>query len=128
MRSKISSNSAMRLLFVFVFASSLGFAETWSGTLLDSKCAHTVESNHNVTDSSTVRDVNLEVRLCSPKLKTHTFTILESDGESATLDSAGNTKAAELVSQVGPKSPFFVTIDGQMSKNIIEVQSISPVK
>lgn len=128
MRSKTASISAIRLLFSFVFASALGFAGTWSGTLVDARCVRTVESNRNVTDSSTVRDVNLEVRLCSPKLKTHSFAILDSDGESATLDPAGNTKAAELVSQVGRKSPFLVTISGEMSKNTIDVQSISPAR
>lgn len=126
MRCKIARSSAMRLLCLVALASTLGFAGTWSGTLVDAKCSGSVERNRNVTDSSTVRDVNLEARLCSPKGKTSSFAILDSDGERVTLDSAGNAKAAELVRQAGRKSPFYVTVNGEMSKNTVDVSSIVP--
>jgi len=125
MRSKIAS-SAIRLLSLSVFALAFGFAGSWSGTLVDANCSASVERNHNVTDS--VRDVDLEVRLCSPKARTRSFAILHSDGERVVLDSAGNAKAAELVRQAVEKSPLYVSVDGDRNKNTIQVRSIVPAR
>ena len=127
MRSKIVS-SAMRLLWLSVFALGFGFAGMWSGTLVDANCSASVERNRNVTDSTTVRDVDMEVRLCSPKARTHSFAILDSDGERVVLDSAGNAKAAELVRQTAERSPLYVSVDGDRNKDTIQVRSIVPAK
>jgi len=69
----------------------------------------------------------MEVRLCSPKVKTHSFAIVQSDGEAVALDSAGNTQAAQLVRQ-GLKSPWHVTVNGELKKKTITVSSIAPSK
>jgi hypothetical protein len=68
---------------------------TWSGLLVDAGCFRSVEDNHNVSDSPVLKDVGLEVRLCHPKVKTHSFAIVQSDGQAVALDSAGNTQAAQ---------------------------------
>lgn len=54
------------------------------------------------------------------------FAILDSDGERVVLDSAGNTKAAELLRQARERSPFYVSVEGDRNKNTIQVRSIVP--
>jgi len=94
---------------------------------VDAGCFRSAENNHNVSDSPVLKDVGLEVRLCHPKVKTHSFAIVQSDDQAVALDSAGNTRAAQLVRQ-GLKSPWYVIVNGEMQKGIITVSSIAPSK
>ncbi len=96
---------------------------------MDARCFQSAQDNHNVSDSPVLQDVGLEIRLCSPKAKTHSFAIVRADGATLTLDSTGNAKAAELVRQGVKKSPRYVTVNGEMDKkNTIAVNSITPMK
>ena len=94
---------------------------------MDSKCYATEERNVNPTDTMTAvdRDVNLGIRYCSPKEKTKLFALVQSDGSTFNLDSAGNAKAAELVGTTGKRPRFAVAVTGEMNKNTIHVDSIS---
>lgn len=123
MKNETLIPSIMRFLSLFSLASVLAVAGTWSGFLVDSGCFQSAEENHNVSDSAVLRDVGLEVRVCHPKVKTHSFAIVQSDSEAVDLDSAGNTQAAELGRQ-GLKSPWYVTVSGEMKKKTITVSSI----
>jgi hypothetical protein len=116
-----------RLAALLCLSSALSFAETWSGVLVDSKCYDSEERNVNPTDTLTYvdRDKNMEIRYCSPSAKTKSFAVVQPDGMSFKLDSAGNAKAAELVRKTGKRSRFAAAITGQMSKNTIKVDSIS---
>jgi hypothetical protein len=51
--------------------------------------------------------------------------VVQSDDEAVALDSAGNTQASQLVQQ-GVKSPWYVTVNGEMRKRTIAVSSIAP--
>jgi hypothetical protein len=95
--------------------------------LVDSKCYDSEERNVNPTDTMTAvdRDKNLEIRYCSPKEKTKSFALVQSDGLNFKLDSAGNTKAAELVRTTGKRPHFAVAVTGEMGRNTIHVDSIS---
>jgi hypothetical protein len=105
----------------------LSFGATWSGVLVDSKCYDAAERNVNPTDTLTNvdRDGNREVRYCSPSARTKSFAVVQSDGPSLKLDSAGNAKAAELVRNIGKKSPLAVAITGEIKRDTIKVDSIS---
>jgi hypothetical protein len=105
----------------------LGFAATWSGTLVDSKCYDAEERNVNPTDTliHVDRDGNREIRYCLPRAKTKSFAVVQADGPALKLDSAGNAKAAELVPQTGKKVRLFVDVTGQLGNNTIKVDSIS---
>jgi hypothetical protein len=118
---------SMRLAALLCLSSVFSFAGSWSGTLVDSKCYDSEELNVNPTDTSTSvdRDKNLEIRYCSPSAKTKSFTVVQHDGLSFKLDSAGNTKAAELVRKTGGKSLFTVAVTGELNRNTIKVDSIS---
>ncbi len=117
----------LRLAASFVLSSALTFAGSWSGVLVDSKCFDSEERNVNPTDTLTNvdRDRNLEIDYCSPRTKTKSFAVVQRDGLSFHLDSAGNAQAAELVRKTGKKSVFPVVVTGEMSKNIVKVDSIS---
>jgi len=119
----------MRLLMfgaLFCLGSTLAFAGSWSGALVDPKCYDALERNANPRDTLIYvdRDTNQEIRYCSPNAKTKVFGIVQSDGLRLRFDSAGNTKAAELVKQTGNKPRFTVTVTGEMSKDLINVDTI----
>jgi hypothetical protein len=116
-----------RLAALLALSSALSLAETWSGSLVDSKCYGYEEHNVNPTDTLTSvdRDQNQEIRYCSPNPKTRAFVFVQHDGTSFALDSAGNAKAAALIQATGKKHPFPVVVTGEMSKNTIKVDSVS---
>jgi hypothetical protein len=117
----------LRLATLGCLSATLTLAGSWSGVLVDSKCWGYEEHNVNPTDTLTYvdRDGNLEIRLCSPSPKTKSFSVVQHDGLSFNLDSAGDAKAAELVRKNGKKSLFAVAITGEMSEHTITVDSIS---
>ena len=108
-------------------SSSLGLAAGWSGFLVDARCFGNRERNVNPTDTLTAvdRDQNSELRYCSPSVKTRSFALVQQDGSSFTFDSAGNSKAIELVRTTGKRSLFVVAVTGEAKKNTITVNSIS---
>jgi hypothetical protein len=115
-----------RILAVLCLASTLSFAGTWTGLLVDSRCYAAAERNANPTDTLTSvdRDGYSEVRRCSPKPKTKSFAVVPPGGPSCKLDPEGNAKAAELVRMTGKKSLYRVTVTGEMNKNAVKVDSI----
>jgi len=115
---------AMRLAGLASLSSTLGLAASWSGTLVDSRCWDTEENNTKGVSVYVDRDRNMEVRLCSPKAKTKSFTLVLPDGFNLKLDAPGNTKAAEIVPSTGRKSPVMVAVTGETSNNAIKVDSI----
>jgi len=117
----------MRLAALFCLSVALSFAGSWSGALVDSKCYDAMERNVNPTDTLTDvdRDRDLEIRYCSPNARTKLFAVVQQSGQSFKLDSVGNAKAAELVRKTGKKSSFVVAVIGEMSKNTVQVDSIS---
>jgi hypothetical protein len=124
--------TAMCLAFLFCLSSPSAFAGTWSGFLVDSGCFEMRENDVNPTDADTYvdRDRDLEVRLCYPSGKTKGFVVVQQNGLSFNLDSAGNAKAAELFQKTvrKEKSYFPVVVKGDMSKNTVKVASISVAK
>ena len=117
----------MRLAILLFLASVPGFAGTWSGSLVDSKCFAASERNVNPTDTLTAvdRDQNQEIRYCTPGLKTKLFAIVDANGLSFVLDSAGNAKAAAFVRNVGRPPRIAVVVTGELKNRTITVDSIS---
>jgi hypothetical protein len=115
----------MRLTTLACLSATLTLAGSWSGVLVDSKCWGYEERNVNPTDTLTYvdRDGNLEIRLCSPSPKTKSFAIVQQDGLSFNLDSAGDAKAADSSGKPGRNLSFTVGITGEMIKHTIKVDS-----
>jgi hypothetical protein len=123
----LDSVTLIRVAALFCLSSALGFAESWSGALVDSKCYGYLECNVNPTDTMTYvdRDKNSEIRYCSASAKTKSFAVVLQDGLNFDLDTAGNAKAADLVRSSGKKSLFVVIVTGEMTKrNTVKVDSI----
>jgi hypothetical protein len=102
-------------------------ADNWTGFLVDARCYGARERNVNPTDTLTAvdRDQNSELRYCAPSVKTKSFALVQQDGSSFTLDSAGNAKANELVRKAGKTSWLIVAVSGEAKKHTITVDSIS---
>lgn len=116
----------MRLAALLLLGSALGFAETWSGVLVDSNCYHDDQTNVNKDESTTVRDMNLEVRQCAPNEKTKAFAVVLPDWSSLKLDAPGNAKASAIVQKSEKKSAIEVMVTGDLENNhTIKVVSIS---
>ncbi len=117
----------LRIAALLALSVAFGFAEEWSGSLVDSRCYASAERNVNPTDTLTNvdREGNREIRFCSPTSKTKSFTVVRFDGPSVNLDAAGNARASELVRTNRKTRPFFVTISGQMVGEAFKVDSIS---
>lgn len=118
----------LRIAALLGLSVTLGFAENWSGSLVDSRCYASRERNVNPTDTLTNvdRDGNEEIRFCSPSPRTKLFALVLYDGRIFHLDSAGNAKASELVrSSRKRRSPLSVAITGEMVEEAIRVDSIS---
>jgi hypothetical protein len=116
-----------RIAFLLCLFSGLSFAETRSGVLVDSRCWGAEERNVNPSDTLTSvdRDTNREIRYCSPNAKTKFFAIVQTDGLSFKLDSAGDAKAAELVRTTGKQPLYRVAVTGSVNKKTINVDSIA---
>jgi hypothetical protein len=116
-----------RFAVLLCLSSALSFGGTWSGALVDSKCYDAEERDVNPTDTLTNvdRDGNREIRYCSPSVRTRSFAIVQSDGQSFKFDPAGNAKAAELVGKTRKKSRLAVAVTGELNKSTIQVDSIS---
>ena len=114
------------LLAVLVYLSStIGLAETWSGTLVDSRCWGFAENNTKDVSIYVDRDRNMEIRSCSPTAKTKSFAVVLPDGLTLKLDAEGNAKAADLIQKVGKESPVTVGVTGEKNRNTIKADSIS---
>lgn len=115
----------MRLATLFFLVSAFGFAQSWSGYLVDSGCYKSDQANHNVDPSTVERDMNMEWRQCSPNAKTKDFALVLPDWSSLNLDPAGNTKAAEIVRNSAKKMPIAVTVSGERTAGTVKVISIA---
>lgn len=111
-----------RLFLLLISTAAAGFGQTFTGALVDNGCytraqqTVTLRANH---------DRNLEIDQCAPTVKTRQFAVVDRDGQSLELDTAGNAKAATLVSELHRKGRLDVTVTGRESKETLIVDSIS---
>jgi len=119
------TSAVVRFLCLFSVMAGAALAGTWSGALVDAGCYQSAKNNRNAYDLPGVRDVNMDIRGCAPKAKTHSFAIVLPNSEDFVLDAAGNSQAAQLVRQEVGKNPLRVTVNGEMRNEIIAVSSIA---
>lgn len=117
----------MRVVVVFCMLSGLAFAGNWRGVLVDSKCYDAEERNVSSRNSDfwVNRDRGMEVWYCAPKKNTKSFEIVDHDGYVYKFDSAGDSKAAQLLQAAEKKSTYVVDVTGDISQKTIAVQSIA---
>jgi len=115
---------------ILCLASPMGFAESWTGDLVDAVCYQGGESNTSPFAASIYvsHDRDLVIRQCRPRPnKTKRFTVVEKYGQTIQLDPAGNSKAADLVRNADKKSRYIhVAVTGEKTNDDrVRVDSIS---
>jgi hypothetical protein len=101
-----------------VFA-TLGYAETWTGKLIDSACHD--RSQQNPAEAKQKGDL----ASCDASASTTSFAIQTSDGKVYKLDASGNAKASTaLKASPDAKNPT-ATVSGSMEGQTVKVDSIS---
>ena len=120
----------MRVVILFFLAAATALAGSWTGYLVDSRCYAAEERNVNPgdTEAHIDRDMDYEIRYCSPTPKTKAFAIVDREWNRSDLDAGGNAKAADLVWRIGKKRETTVDVRGQLSGGTIVVDSISLAK
>lgn len=120
-------NFTFPLAVLLAWPAGVALAGTWSGSLVDAKCYTSEEFNTNPTN--TLKNVDsdraAEIRVCRPKQKTKSFAVVQVDGQSVNLDDGGNAKAADLVRTAGKSRYLRVTVTGEKTGQVIQVDSIT---
>jgi hypothetical protein len=110
----------MRLLSLLIGLSTVGFAGTWSGYLVDSRCYESQQNNVSADTTTVSRDMNVGLQQCRANLKTKRFTIVLNDWSVLKLDTAGNERAAAIVRHNPKRSALYcITVAGSRVKNMI---------
>jgi len=120
----------MRFAILLFVAAIPAVSGRWSGYLVDSRCYAAEERNVNPgdTEAHIDRDMDYEIRYCSPTTKTKTIAIVDRQWNRIDLDAGGNAKAAGVVRIIGKKRKIIVDVRGQLSTNTIAVDSITVAK
>src|ERR1700722_6687049 len=115
------------IVVLVCLAAMPAFANSWSGVLVDSKCYEAEERSVSPNDrfNHAYQDTDVEVQVCTPSQKTRSFSIVGHGGFGVRLNPFGNELATAIVRQTGKKHLVKVTVTGEMSKNAIDVGSIS---
>lgn len=115
----------MRFALLLLGVSAVGFAGNWSGYLVDSSCYASRQNNVSADSVSTNRDMNMDIRFCSPTADTKKFAVVMRNWRRLRLDPAGNAWASKLVQHAGRRSIIDVNVKGALNRNTIKVASIS---
>jgi hypothetical protein len=115
----------MRVATLLLCASALGFAGSWSGFLVDSRCYASRQNNVSRNTTTVTRDMDMDIRFCSPGAKTREFAVVLNDWQSLKFDPAGNERASELVQRAPKRSVFRIAVSGVLNKKTLKVGSIS---
>jgi len=109
----------MRLAALLFCLSAAGFAGTWSGYLVDSKCWTSRQENVSLDTSTVSRDMRMDLYYCLPGYKTKSFAVVLDDWTALKLDPAGNERAVDLVRRAGKRSLIDVTVTGILDRKTI---------
>jgi hypothetical protein len=109
---------AKLVLALGVFA-TLGYAESWTGKLIDAACHDRSQQNPADPNSKS------EIASCEASGSTTSFALQTADGKVYKLDAAGNAKASTaLKGNPANKAPS-AEISGSMEGQTVKVDSIS---
>lgn len=115
----------MRLASLLICLSTVGFAGSWSGYLVDSSC-YTSEQNNVSSDAINSRDMNMALRQCAATSRTKKFAIVANDWSSLKLDAAGNRQAAAIVRNAHHETALYcVTVQGTRNGKTILAGPVS---
>jgi hypothetical protein len=116
----------MRFATALLFCvSTVGFAGSWTGQLVDSRCWASRETNVSADAPLVNHNLNSDIRQCAPTDDTKRFAVVTNDWRRFKLDSTGNARAYQLAQQANWHVPC-ITVTGVLTKKTIHVSSIAP--
>jgi hypothetical protein len=119
----------IRLAGMLGLVATLGFATTWSGSLVDAKCYAAMVGNTRSSMSYVDRDTSWEIGYCAPRFKTKSFELVPVSGASFPLDSHGNAQASAIVRKIGKKRLIVVQVAGiRKGKKDVAVSTVKVVR
>jgi hypothetical protein len=98
---------------------AMGYAEDWTGKLIDASCRD--RSQQNPADSKQ----NGDLATCAATASTTSFAIQTSDGKVYKLDASGNAKASTALKGNPDNKNATATVSGTMDGQTVKVDSIS---
>jgi hypothetical protein len=108
--------SIVKLGLVMCAAGALSYAESLSGTLLDSACY-----DKNSQDATKKAQAATQ---CAASEKTTSFAIQTSDGKVLKLDSSGNSKAVAAMKEHKGGGAVRATVAGDVEGSTIKVSDV----
>jgi hypothetical protein len=95
----------------FALLSVAAFAETWSGTIVDTNCKG--------------KDVASHTRQCAMSCAKSGFGLVTADGKFVKFDEAGNAKALAALKASKRDKDLRAKVSGTLDDNVIKVESIN---
>lgn len=95
---------------ILCLTAALGFAESYSGKLIDANCKAPAEQKEGPLSS------------CAPTRTTTVFSVQTADGKTYRLDATGNSKAMAAMKENPEKTN--VTVSGSLDGQTLKVESI----
>jgi len=118
----------LHLLSLVCLASTLAFATNLSGVLVDSGCFASMVGNVSHDAGHTGTDRGRAVRYCAPKASSKSFAVVQHDGSTVALEPAANPKVLEFLQKAGAKNTYKVHVAGNMSGDVLKVDTIDGSK
>ena len=123
---RISMGRYCKLLITLGMSAMLGYAENWSGKLLDAKCYDT--SGSGATQSSDKKSREQLAKTCAPTASSTSFVFLDTKGKIYKLDDDGNAKAAAAFQSGSLKGDkdgdMHASMSGSMAGDTIKVDTV----
>jgi hypothetical protein len=117
----------MRLASLLFCVSTAGFATTWSGYLVNSRCYGSNQANVSQDANIGSSDLARQVRTCAAKPGTKRFAVVPPDWSNLRLDPAGNAKASSVVKNQRHGKVMGVTVAGPRRHNRVKVASLRAI-
>jgi hypothetical protein len=117
----------MRLASLLLCISTAGFATTWSGYLVNSRCYGSNQANVSQDANIGSTDLARQVRTCAARPGTKRFAVVPPDWSNLRLDATGNAKASSLVRSQRHGKVMGVTVAGPRRRNRVKVASVRAI-
>jgi hypothetical protein len=114
----------LRLAGIFGMVATLGFATTWSGSLVDARCYAGFQGSKKSAMHYVDRDTSWVIGYCAPRVRTSSFVVVPVDGGTFPLDSHGNKQASAIVRKVGRRRLILVQVAGVKKGNNVAVSTV----
>ena len=99
-----------RVAGLLTLFSSLAFAETWSGTLVDVMCKNQDLANHTTK--------------CAISCSKSGYGLVMADGKFVKFDEAGNAKALAALKASSKEKDLKAKVTGTLDGDIVQVESV----